>query len=56
MDCVHIGVKAGITLMFGFSGVALQICFSKRVEKGEPDRTVIQDENCCQKISFGKGE
>lgn len=31
------GVKADTTLIFNFSGVALQICFRKREERGEPD-------------------
>lgn len=48
------GVKADKTLMF--SGVALQICFSKRVERGEPDTMLARMRRTAAKGShLGKG-
>lgn len=50
------GVKADTTLMFHFSGVALQICFSRRDERGEPDRTLARMRRTAAKGSrSGKG-
>lgn len=52
----YIGVNTDTTPMFSFSGAALQICLSKRVERGESENVRQNEENCCQRISFGKGE
>lgn len=49
------GVKADTTLMFSFSGAALQICFSKRVERGEPDRMLARMRTAAKGSHLGKG-